>query len=316
MQEVTIGKSDVKATPLGFGTNAVGGWNLFPNLNDENGKELVRTALDSGITFIDTAFAYGLGHSEELVGEAIQGYDRSKFVIADKAAQDFSSGEKVIRNDPQFLREAVDKALLRLKTDYIDIFYIHHPDANTPKDEAVEALNEIKKTGKIRAIGVSNFSLAQLEEANRYEHVDIIQNEYSLIHPYGQNDLLPYAHAHHISLCPFFTLASGLLTGKYDHTVSFPAGDIRHSNPDFNEPRFTKIIDTVNQLKPLAAKYHITVTQLVLAFYIADPDVTIALPGAKRVDQVISNAKAMDVNLTTTDYQFIKNLFKPFFEEI
>lgn len=316
MKEVTIGKSDVKSTPLGFGTNAVGGWNLFPNLNDENGKELVRTALDAGITFIDTAFAYGLGHSEELVGDAIQGYDRSKFVIADKAAQDFSTGEKVIRNDPKFLKEAVDKALLRLKTDYIDIFYIHHPDNITPKDEAVAALAEIKKTGKIRAIGVSNFSLVQLKEANKNEQVDIIQNEYSLIHPYGQNDLLPYAHEHHISLCPFFSLASGLLTGKYDHTVTFPEGDIRHYNPDFTEPRFSQIIDKVDQLKSIAAKYNATVTQLILAFYIADPNVTIALPGAKRVDEVISNAKAMTIDLSNDDYQFIENLFKPYRAEV
>lgn len=315
MEEVQIGKSKVKALPLGFGTNAVGGWNLFPNLNDEIGKKLVKTALDQGINFIDTAFAYGLGHSEELVGEAIKGYDRSKIIIADKAAQDFSSGKKVIRNDPQFLREAVDKALQRLQTDYIDIFYIHHPDDHTPKDEAVETLYDLEKTGKIRAVGVSNFSFAQLKEANKNNHVDIVQNEYSLIHPCGQDDLLPYAKEYQISLCPFFPLDSGLLTGKYSKPVTFSKDDIRYYNSDFQNPRFAQIIKIVDQLKPIAQKYDASIVQIVLAYYLVDPDVSILVPGAKKESEVISNAQAMHIELNDDDAKFIRQLFMPFMKE-
>ena len=137
---VKIGHSDVLATPLGLGTNAVGGYNLFPNLKDSDGRELVRAALDNGINLLDTAYVYGLGHSEELVGEVMKEYDRDKIALATKGAQDFSSGEQVIDNRPEFLTEQVNKSLERLGTDYIDIFYIHFPDHDTPKAEAVGAL--------------------------------------------------------------------------------------------------------------------------------------------------------------------------------
>ncbi|KRM69083.1 aldo keto reductase [Apilactobacillus ozensis DSM 23829 = JCM 17196] len=160
---VKIGKSEVSTTSLGLGTNAVGGYNLFTGLKDTDGIDIVKKALDSGITMLDTAFAYGMGHSEELIGQAIQDYDRSKFVIATKAAQDVKNGEVQINNSPEFLKQSVDEALERLQTDYIDIFYIHFPDDHTPKNEAVAALNEMKKAGKIKAIGVSNFSLDQIK---------------------------------------------------------------------------------------------------------------------------------------------------------
>ncbi|WP_143804664.1 aldo/keto reductase, partial [Oenococcus oeni] len=150
-----------------LGTNAVGGTNLFPNLQDNTGVEIVKTGLDNGIKLLDTAFAYGMGHSEELIGQAIKDYKRDQIVIASKAAQDTSTGDVTINNSPAFLKKAVDDSLMRLKTDYIDIFYIHFPDEKTPKNEAVATLNELKKAGKIRAIGVSNFSLAQIKEANQ-----------------------------------------------------------------------------------------------------------------------------------------------------
>lgn len=315
MKKVQIGKSNVMAFPLGMGTNAVGGYNLFPNLNDQIGIKLVQTAIQDGIDFLDTAFSYGLGHSEELIGEAIQKFDRSKIIIADKAAQDISSGEVVIRNDPAFLKKSVDDALLRLKTDYIDIFYIHKPDDHTNKGEAVEALYELEQAGKIRAIGVSNFSFKQLKEANINEHVDIIQNRYNLLHPDGQKDLIPYAHKHHISLCPFFLLASGLLTGKYHTLKTFSKKDMRYYNPDFKNPRFKKIIDTVDQLNPIADKHHATIAQIILAYYLADPDVSILVPGAKKIDELTNNIQATKINLEHKDYDFITKLFHPFMEE-
>ncbi len=230
---VKIGKSNVESTPLGLGTNAVGGNNLFPNLKDETGIQIVKTGLDSGITLLDTAFAYGMGHSEELIGQAIKGYDRSKFVIATKAAQDTSDGDVKINNNPQFLKKSVDDALKRLQTDYIDIFYIHFPDDQTPKDEAVAALNEMKQEGKIKAIGVSNFSLDQIKEANKDGLVDVVEDQYSLLHRDAETEMFDYLRENNISFVPFFPLASGLLTGKYSEVVDFPENDIRHGNPDF-----------------------------------------------------------------------------------
>ncbi|CAI2698672.1 Aldo-keto reductase IolS [Apilactobacillus kunkeei] len=307
---VKIGKSNVESTPLGLGTNAVGGNNLFPNLKDETGIQIVKTGLDSGITLLDTAFAYGMGHSEELIGQAIKGYDRSKFVIATKAAQDTSDGDVKINNNPQFLKQSVDDALKRLQTDYIDIFYIHFPDDQTPKDEAVAALNEMKQDGKIKAIGVSNFSLDQIKEANKDGLVDVVEDQYSLLHRDAETEMFDYLRENNISFVPFFPLASGLLTGKYSEVVDFPENDIRHGNPDFTGERFEKIVEKVNNLKPLADKHGITTAQLVLAWYIKNPDVTVVIPGAKRPEQVESNAKALNVSLSDEEYSQIDNDFK------
>lgn len=307
---VKIGKSNVESTPLGLGTNAVGGNNLFPNLKDETGIQIVKTGLDSGITLLDTAFAYGMGHSEELIGQAIKGYDRSKFVIATKAAQDTSDGDVKINNNPQFLKQSVDDALKRLQTDYIDIFYIHFPDDQTPKDEAVAALNEMKQEGKIKAIGVSNFSLDQIKEANKDGLVDVVEDQYSLLHRDAETEMFDYLRENNISFVPFFPLASGLLTGKYSEVVNFPENDIRHGNPDFTGERFEKIVEKVNNLKPLADKHGITTAQLVLAWYIKNPDVTVVIPGAKRPEQVESNAKALNVSLSDEEYAQIDNDFR------
>ncbi|CAI2695372.1 Aldo-keto reductase IolS [Apilactobacillus kunkeei] len=307
---VKIGKSNVESTPLGLGTNAVGGNNLFPNLKDETGIQIVKTGLDSGITLLDTAFAYGMGHSEELIGQAIKGYDRSKFVIATKAAQDTSDGDVKINNNPQFLKKSVDDALKRLQTEYIDIFYIHFPDDQTPKDEAVAALNEMKQEGKIKAIGVSNFSLDQIKEANKDGLVDVVEDQYSLLHRDAETEMFDYLRENNISFVPFFPLASGLLTGKYSEVVDFPENDIRHGNPDFTGERFEKIVEKVNNLKPLADKHGITTAQLVLAWYIKNPEVTVVIPGAKRPEQVESNAKALNVSLSDEEYAQIDNDFR------
>ncbi|MBO0468047.1 aldo/keto reductase [Enterococcus plantarum] len=308
-QNVQIGRTEVYSTPLGLGTNAVGGHNLFPNLNDNTGKEIVHTALTNGITLLDTAFAYGMGRSEELIGEVLKEFDRSKVIIATKAAHD-PAKDGAFNNTPEFLARSVDEALQRLQTEYIDIFYIHFPDETTPKNEAVAALQKIKETGKIRAIGVSNFNLDQIKEANQDGYVDIVEDEYSLIHREAEQELLPYLKENQISFIPYFPLASGLLTGKYERNITFPPEDLRSKKPDFQGERFNVILDKVNQLKQIAAEYNASVAEIVLAWYIKNPFVDVVIPGAKKVEQVINNVKALDVHLTDEDYHRIDKLFK------
>lgn len=310
---VQIGHSDVYATPLGLGTNAVGGYNLFPDLKDEDGRALVRAGLDNGITLLDTAYVYGLGHSEELVGQVLKDYDRSKVVVATKGAQDFSSGQQVINNRPEFLTKQVDQSLQRLQTDYLDIFYIHFPDHDTPKAEAVGALQRLKEAGKIRAIGISNFSLDQIKEANTDGYVDVVEDEFSLLHQdHLTEGMLDYLHDHQISFVPYFPLASGLLTGKYDHHVDFPADDIRSQIADFQEPRFSQARQAVDIIRPIAAAHQATVAQVVLAWYIQNPLISVVIPGAKHAEQVKANAQAMKITLSTEEYQIINQAFVGF----
>jgi len=309
---VKIGKSEVTSTPLGLGTNAVGGYNLFPNLNDDDGLNIVKTGIENGITLLDTAYVYGLGHSEELVGQAIKDFDRHKLVIATKGAQDMSTGEEVVRNDPKFITQQVENSLKRLGTDYIDIYYLHFPDKDTPKAEAVGALERLREQGKIRAIGVSNFSLDQIKEANADGYFDVVEDQLSLVHKDFGAETLPYLKQNNISFVPYFPLASGLLTGKYQHDVSFPKDDIRSGMPIFQEPLYSQILKAVDTVRPIAEAHDATVAQTVLAWYIKNPLISVVIPGAKKPDQVVANAKAMTVELTDKEFKQIDDAFETF----
>lgn len=313
VKAVQFGKSAVVANPLGLGTNAVGGYNLFPGLDDGAGRKLVDAAIANGINLLDTAYVYGLGHSEQLVGQVVKEHRREELVIATKGAHDFSTGREVIRNDPDFITQQVDQSLKRLGVDYIDIYYLHFPDHDTPKDEAVGALQRLREAGKIRAIGISNFNLDQIKEANADGYVDVVEDEFSLLHQdHLTEGMLDYLRDHQISFVPYFPLASGLLTGKYVQDVSFPADDIRSQIADFKQPRYGKILAAVDQVRPIADRHGATVAQTILAWYLQNPLVTAVIPGAKRADQVISNAQAMNIQLTAEEYQTIETAFADF----
>ncbi|WP_311407774.1 aldo/keto reductase [Liquorilactobacillus uvarum] len=303
-EQIKIGKSDVVASKLGLGTNKVGGHNLFDGLKDEDGYAVIKTALDKKISLLDTAYMYGLGRSEEIIGDVLQNYDRSQVVIATKAARDKQNDLK-INNTPAFLKTAVDEALERLKTDYIDIFYIHFPDEKTPKDEAVGALADLKKEGKIRAIGVSNFSLEQIKEANKNGEVDIVEDNFSLVHRKAEKDLFPYLKENNIEFVPYFPLAAGLLTGKYSL-----ADQKKFKN--FSEAQYKKIIGNLEKIRKTAARYNATVAQIILAWYIASPSIGIVIPGARKKEQVLSNIKAADISLKQEDFAEIDQMFLDF----
>lgn len=304
MNTIKVGQSEVLTTQLGLGTNKVGGHNLFPNLQDQDGYAVVKTALDNGVQMLDTAFMYGLGRSEEIIGDVLQDYRREQVVIATKAAQDQSRNLKP-NNQPAFLKKAVDDALKRLKTDYIDIFYIHFPDEKTPKAEAVAALTELKKAGKIKAVGVSNFSLAQIKAANQDGGVDIVEDHYSLVHRQVEKELLPYLTKNKITFVPYFPLASGLLTGKYNQSDS-------GKFTQFTSQQFQQIIDNLKFIRQIAEKHQATVAQVILAWYLKNPAIGIVIPGARKPDQVLSNAKAATIELSMEEFDQIDKLFQGF----
>ena len=313
MEKVRIGKSDVYTIKLGLGTNKVGGHNLFKDLNEKDGYDLVREALNQGINFLDTAYVYGIGRSEEIIGDVLQDYDRSKVIIATKAAQD-KSQDMAMNNSADFIKKSVDEALLRLKTDYIDIFYLHFPDEKTPKDEAVETLDEIRKAGKIHAIGVSNFSLDQIKEANANGKVDIVEDQYSLVHRSAVKEELEYLQAQNISFVPYFPLASGLLTGKYglDDWDKFKNTDGGQLLGDFSKEQYDKAIQGIEGIRKIADSHQATVTQTVLAWYMANPAISVVIPGARNVEQVKNNAAALHIELSSDEYQQIDQLFSDF----
>ena len=306
---VELGKSGIKVHPIALGTNFVGGYNLYGDVNEEEGKQTVRDALDAGVTMLDTAFIYGPRRSEELIGEVLKEYKREDVVIATKAAhRELDNGDMVVENSPEFLKQAVDDALDRLQTKYIDLFYIHNPDEDTPKDEAVEALYEMKVQGKIKAIGVSNFSVEQLAEANKNNQVDVIQNQYNLLNREAEKEMLDYTSANKITFIPYFPLAAGLLAGKYDKDTEFE--DLRANLPFYQEDQFKENLEKVDKLKELAKKYDEDVAQIVLAFYLTRPSLDVIIPGAKKGEQIKENMRAANIELDPKDVEYIDEIFK------
>lgn len=306
VKQAKLGKSNIEVNPIGLGTNAVGGHNLYPNLDEEQGKDVVRAAIDNGVTLLDTAFIYGPGRSEELVGEVVKEYDRKDVVIATKGAHYFEAEETKLSNDPEFLKEQVENSLKRLQTDYIDLYYIHFPDDETPKDEAVAALQELKDAGKIKAIGVSNFTLEQLKEANKNGNVDVIQHEYNLLNRENEH-ILEYTAENDITFIPYFPLAAGLLAGKYDENTTFD--DLRADKPEFQGEQFKENLKKVDKLREIAQEHNVEVAHIVLAYYLTKPSLDVIIPGAKRNDQVIDNLTTLDVQLTEDNIQQIESLF-------
>jgi len=308
VKKVQIGKTDLYVTPVGLGANAVGGQNMYPNITDETGKNVVKAAIENEMDFIDTAFSYGKGHSEELIGEVLKETGkRQDVVLATKGAHIYKGDQTIKTNDPKFLKETVDASLQRLQTDYIDLFYIHHPDEETPKDEAVGALKELKDEGKIRAIGVSNFSIEQLKEANKDGYVDVIQDHYNLLNREAEDELFPFALENNISFVPFFPFASGVLAGKYTKDTTFD--DFRKDMPHLEGDAFVENLEKVDKLRNLANARETEVANLVLAWYLSQEVIDVVIPGAKRPEQVKNNLKTLDVQLSAEEKEEISQIF-------
>lgn len=309
LEKKRIGKTDLVVNRVGLGANAVGGHNLFPNLNDETGKTVVRTALDKGIDFLDTAYVYGPERSEQLIGEVVREKGiRHDIVIASKAAHKLVDGKMVMDNSPAFLKAAVESSLKRLQTDYIDLFYIHFPDEHTPKAEAVGALKRLKDEGKIRAVGVSNFSIELLREANQDGYVDVLQGEYNLFKRGAEKEILPYTTAHGISFVPYFPLASGLLGGGYTKDTTFT--DNRAKNPMFQGEAFIRNLEKVERLREIADAKQAEVAHLVLAWYLTRDSIDVLIPGAKKPEQVLNNLQTLHVRLTVEEIAAIDRIFQ------
>src|SRR5690625_1946195 len=307
---VQIGRTDLNVNPIGLGTNAVGGQKYYPNMTDEAGRELLLSAIEVGVNFWDTAFTYGPKRSEQIIGEILtETKKRNDIVLATKGSHKFVDGKVIHDNSPEYLEKTLMESLDRLQTDYVDLFYIHYPDETTPKYEAVGALHQLKEKGIIRAIGVSNFSLEQLKEANQDGYVDVVQDHYNLLHREAEENYFPYTLENDISFIPYFPFASGLLAGKYTAETTFPEGDVRLKKAEFQSKNFQKNIEKVEELRRIADTYGVEISQLVLAWYLTRDAIDVVIPGAKRGNQVKNNMKALEISLSAEHVQKIDQLF-------
>ncbi|RFB15286.1 aldo/keto reductase [Bacillus sp. HNG] len=309
MKYTILKKSNLKVSVIGLGTNAVGGHNLFQNLNEEDGKDLVREALKNGVNFIDTADIYGLGRSEELVGEVLKEIKRDDYLIATKGAQHwFEDGTVKTDNRPEYMREAVEKSLQRLQLDYIDLYYLHFPDQKTPLSESIGELARLKEEGKIRAIGISNVSLEHLKEANVHGNISVLQSHYSMLDRSAEEELLPYCIDNNISFIPYGPLAFGLLGGGFTKESTLDAQDWRNSVPLFQGELFQKNLLTIEKLKEFATQKETTLPNLALAWLLAQEGVDAVIPGGRRKERILENIQANEIRLSSEELNVINDI--------
>ncbi len=305
-----IGRSGVKASAVGLGTWAIGGW-MWGGTDEAESVAAIQASLDAGVTLIDTAPAYGLGRSEEIVGKAIAGR-RDKAVIATKCGLVWHTqkgnhffdqdGEPVHRylGRASIIHE-VEQSLRRLGTDHIDLYITHWQDATTPIEETVATLEDLKRAGKIRAIGASNVNPSELEKYITTGSLDAIQERFSMIDREIEADLLPLTVANRVSTLSYSSLALGLLSGTIGPDRVFSGDDQRKDNPRFSVANRRKVRDFADAIRPVAERHGASIAQTVIAWTLMHPGVTFALCGARNPAQAFDNARAGTLRLTSED---------------
>jgi aryl-alcohol dehydrogenase-like predicted oxidoreductase len=280
-------------------------------IEDDESIRTLRAAYEAGITTIDTAEVYGDGHSEQIVARALSDV-RDQVIYATKVFATHLRYDQVIA--------ACENSLRNLQTDWIDLYQIHWPSGSfgselVPIEETLRALVHLQETGKIRAIGVSNFSLGQLQEAMQYARIDSVQPPYSLFWRGIEQELRPYCVEHNITILAYSPLAQGLLTGRFGPNHQFPTGDVRASNQLFQGEVYQRALAAVEQLRPIAERHHCSLAQLALAWAIAQPQ-TGAIAGARHPEQARENAGAVQVKLTAEDLVKMDRIGRPVSEPL
>jgi len=272
------------------------GKTMWTGIDDDETTKAMRAAFDAGITTFDTATVYGNGHSERIVGRALREV-RDRVVIATKVFAHSLAHDKVVK--------ACHASLKDLGTDYIDLYQIHWPSGSfgskkVPIGETMEALNKLKEQAKIRAIGVSNFSREQIEEASRYGQIDSHQPPYSLLWRHEEKDAIPCCVRNKISILAYSPMAQGILTGKFGPDHTFEDGDHRAKNRLFHPEHYPRVQEALAKLRPIAERNGITMAQLALAWVISNPE-TCAIAGARNTAQSVQNAQAGAIILSKED---------------
>lgn len=301
-----LGQSGIEASVVAFGAWAVGGW-FWGGADDEDSVAAVHRALDAGITLIDTAPVYGLGRSEEIVGKAIRGR-RDQVVLATKCGLVWHTGSgthffdelgKPVRKflGPESIRYELEQSLRRLQTDVIDLYQTHWQDETTPIEETMATLLELKREGKIRAIGVSNATVRQMDDYRKIGPVDSDQEKYSMLDREMDAEQLPYCESNNIAMLAYSPLGQGLLTGRVTADRELPEGDLRAESPRFSLAGRRRISSLLDDIRPIAHACDATLAQLAIAWTLSQPGMTHALVGARNPEQVTENAAAADIVL-------------------
>lgn len=298
-----LGRSGVAVTPLGLGCWPLAGMTR-EGVTHEAAVATIQAAVAAGISHLDTAYCYGeRGESERAIREAV-GTRRDAVVIAGKCGIHWEPDEarspprrQVVDGHPRRIRAEVDESLRRLGTDHLDLLYLHAPDPVVPLEESADALRQILDSGRARAIGVSNASRAELERFAGVCPVSACQLPFNMLQREIQHEIVPWCQAHDVAVVVYWPLMKGLLAGRMRRDRRFPTTDSRHKYPMFNGEEFSRNLDFVDALRPIAQRLDVDLPDLVLAWTAEQPGITSVLFGATSPDQVAENARAITCTL-------------------
>lgn len=308
-----FGHSGVKVSPITLGSWPMSGDRYGP-IDDSEAVQTIRHALDQGITSFDTAPAYGAGHAEETLGAALEGRRDQAIVVTKCGIVPASNGQPGRNSSRASILAEIDNSLRRLRTDHVDVYLVHWPDANTPLEETMGALDEIQRAGKARLIGVSNFDVALLEQCLAIRPLDVLQVGYNLFDRRMEREVFPFCRANGIGVMAYGSLAYGLLSGAFTEDTTFDAADWRSGGIAFGQPilggdNFRHNVRLVNRLRDEVARpLGLTVAQLALAWVVRNSSVTTAMVGARVPAEIEENVGAARVQLSGHDVARIEEI--------
>jgi aryl-alcohol dehydrogenase-like predicted oxidoreductase len=312
MRTRQLGKTDLFITPLGFGSWAVGGggWEFGWGAQDDlKSIAAINRALDRGINWVDTAAVYGLGHSEEIVGRALKDRARRPYIFTKCSMVWDEKGNINHSLKRDSIRREVEDSLRRLQVEVIDLYQIHWPNPERDIEEGWSTLSDLKREGKVRYIGVSNFNVEQLQRVMDIDRVDTLQPPYSLIHPDAEDEILPFCEKNGIGVIVYSPMMSGLLTGKMtrERIANFPDDDWRKNNPEFKEPRLSRNLALAELLKGIGRNHGLSAGEIALAWTLRLSAVTGAIVGGRSATQVDGVVGAGNFRLSEIEISEIDN---------
>jgi aryl-alcohol dehydrogenase-like predicted oxidoreductase len=303
----TLGNSDLTITPIGFGAWAIGGgdWQFGWGSQDDNDSiAAIHRALELGINWIDTAAIYGLGHSEEVVARALKSVSKKPYVFT-KCGLRWHEDRSIYRSlKASSVREEVENSLRRLQVDTIDLYQVHWPDPDPEIEEGWEALAHLREQGKVRWIGVSNFSVAQMKRAQKIAPITSLQPPYSMLRRAIETEILPFAQSNNIGVINYSPMLSGMLTGKMtaERVAAMPDDDWRRRNPEFNEPRLGRNLRLVELLREIGSGHGVTPGVVAVAWTLHHPAITAAIVGGRNARQVEETSAALHFRLSEEEF--------------
>lgn len=316
-----LGKDGPHLTEIGLGAWAIGGpwaWG-WGEQDDAISVKTIQVSLGMGINWIDTAAVYGLGHGEEVVAKALNG-KRKEVFIASKCGLVWDERRRVRNNNrPESIRKECENSLRRLRTDYLDLYQIHWPDKNVPVEESWGEMSRLKEEGKVLHIGMSNFGVDLLQKCQKIYPVASLQPPYNMVHRDVEKEILPWCKEHGVGVVAYSPLQSGLLTGKFSREFidTLAEDDWRRAqrHPHFSEPLFSRVLAFVEEIRPIAEKYHKSLTQLAIAWVLMHPAVTSAIVGARSVSQAEQNIGGAGWQVFNEDMERIDELYRETVED-